>query len=264
MKRNIQLLLMSFLFFIAADVRAQDLIAQESCCYEDSCCVDEMNFYGKIFGGANFLQNTALNGNKSKYQTGYIVAGSLGYSWCYGLRVESEYAYRRNAIRKIHFFGQGFSKHGHFQTSSYMANLLWDLPLSSWECSFWNIRPFVGAGVGYDFQQMHSSNSRIDFHQKWNHFSWQLMGGLAYPLFNNTEMTLEYKFHQGGCHFYNHSIGVGLVYKFYFLRWFGAIMSFNMNNVCVLPTLLIPQYSIKFWKVLHFIIFNAVSSIIVR
>ncbi len=63
-----------------------------------------------------------------------------------------------------------FSKHGHFQTSSYMANLLWDLPLSSWGCAFWNIQPFIGAGIGYDFQQMHSSNSRIIFNQKWNQF----------------------------------------------------------------------------------------------
>ena len=132
----------------------------------------------------------------------------------YGLRLEAEYAFRRNAIKKIDFFVEGSSKHGHFQTSSYMANLLWDLPLSSWGCAFWNIQPFIGAGIGYDFQQMHSSNSRIIFNQKWNHFSWQVMAGLAYPIFCNTEITLEYKFHQGGRHFYNHSIGIGLVYKF--------------------------------------------------
>lgn len=214
MKRNILQLLMLPLFFMAADARAQEWGAQDLCCYEDSCCVDEMGFYGKAFGGANFLQNTTLNRNKPKYHTGYIVAGSLGYCSYYGLRVEGEYAYRRNTIRKIHFFGQGSSNRGHFQTSSYMANLLWDLPLSSWGYAFCNIRPFIGAGIGYDSQQMHSSNSRINFHQKWNHFSWQLMAGLAYPIFCNTEMTLEYKFHQGSCHFSNHSIGVGLAYKF--------------------------------------------------
>ena len=179
-----------------------------------ACCVDETNFYAKILGGANFLQNTTIEGNKSTYKTGYIIAGSLGYCWRYGLRLEAEYAFRRNAIRKIDFFTEGFSRHGHFQTSSYMANLLWDLPLSSWGCAFWNIQPFIGAGIGYDFQQMHSSNSRIIFNQKWNHFSWQAMAGLTYPIFCNTEITLEYKFHQGGCHFYNHSVGVGLVYKF--------------------------------------------------
>lgn len=207
MNKNTLLLLMSLLFFMTADAQAQEW------CDEDISCIDETNFYVKIFGGANFLQNTAIEDNKSKYQTGYIIAGSLGYCWN-GLHLEAEYAYRRNAIRKIHFIREGFSKHGHFQTSSYMANLLWELPLSSWGCAFWDIQPFIGAGIGYDFQQMHSSNSRIIFNQRWNHFSWQVMTGLAYQIFCNTEIALEYKFHQGGCHFYNHSVGVGLAYHF--------------------------------------------------
>jgi opacity protein-like surface antigen len=232
MKKKIPLLFMALLIFMAANMQAQEQCPENSssdetnfeaqaqeCCYEDSCCIEGMNFYAKVLGGANFLQNTTINGNKSTYQTGYIVAGSLGYCWrYYGLRLEGEYAFRRNGIEKINFFTQGSSKHGHFQTSSYMANLLWDLPLCSWGCAFWNIQPFIGAGMGYDFQQMHSSNSRIVFNQKWNHFSWQAMAGLAYPIFRNTEVTLEYQFHQGGSHFYNHSVGVGLVYKFGFLK----------------------------------------------
>lgn len=196
---------------------AGDAHAQEWC-EESYCCNEETNFYAKIFSGVNFLQNTSIGENTSTYQTGYIIAGSLGYKWCYGLSLEAEYAFRRNEISKIHFFGQGSSNHGHFQTSSYMANLLWDLPLSLWDCGFWNIQPFVGAGIGYDVQQIHSTNSRIIFNQNWNHFSWQLMAGFAFPIFCNTDLTFEYKFHQGGCDFYNHSVGLGIVYKFDFLR----------------------------------------------
>lgn len=216
MKKNISLLLMSFLFFIAADAQGQTGCDQAFSCDEDVYGLDETNFYAKILAGVNFLQNTTIDGNKSTYQAGSVIAGYLGYCWCYGLRVEGEYAYRRNAIRKIHFFGigKGSSSHGRLQTSSYMANLVWDLPLSLWGCGFCNIQPFVGVGIGSDFEQMHASNSRIVFNQKWNHFSWQLMSGLAYPIFCNTEITLKYKFHQGGCHFYNHSIGAGLTYKF--------------------------------------------------
>jgi hypothetical protein len=44
------------------------------------------------------------------------------------------------------------------------------------------------------------------------------MAGLFFPLFRNTELTVEYKFHQGGTHFYNNSIGLGLVYKFGYLK----------------------------------------------
>lgn len=210
MKKNIPLLLISLLC-ITADATAQD------CCDENNyCCIDEnTNFYAKIFSGANFLQNSTTGRNRTTYQTGYILDGSLGYSWRYGLSVEAEYAFRRNAIEKMHFFGGGVSKHGHFQTSSYMANLLWDLPVSSWGCVCWNLEPFIGAGIGYDFEQMHASNSRIVFNQKWHHLSWQAMVGLAYPIFCNTEITLEYKFHQGGCQFNNHSLGIGLIYKFF-------------------------------------------------
>lgn len=214
MNKNILLLLMPLFFFMATEAQTQEWSSEGFCCDEDPCCLDETHFYAKIFGGANFLQNTEITDNKSTYRTGFIVAGSLGYNWCYGLRLEAEYAYRRNAIKKIHFFVDSFSKQGHYQASSYMVNLLWDLPLSSWGCAFWNVQPFIGTGIGYDFHQMHSYNSRFVFNQKWNHFSWQLMAGVAYPFFCNTDITLEYRFHQGGYHFYNHSLGVGLDYKF--------------------------------------------------
>lgn len=163
------------------------------------------NTYAKFFGGVNFLQNSE---NSSSYHTGYIIAGSLGYTTCYGVSLEAEYAFRRNTIKHIHFANEGSSNHGHLQTSSVMANVLWDL------CEWRNFHPFIGAGLGYDFQRIHSSNSRIVFDQKWHHFSWQIIAGLAYPILCKTDLTLEYKFHQGGCDFNNHSLGIGIIYKF--------------------------------------------------
>jgi opacity protein-like surface antigen len=208
MKKNISVILLVLLSLMPTNAQAQDW------CEEDFCCADETNFYAKLFTGANFLQNTSISGNKASYETGYIIAGSFGYRFCSDLRVEAVYAYRRNAISKIHFVTEGSSKNGYFQTSSLMANLLWDVPLCNWDCLLGDMHPFIGGGIGYDFQKMHSSNDRIVFDQKWNHFAWQLMAGLAYPVFCNTEITLEYRFHQGGCHFQNHSIGVGLEYHF--------------------------------------------------
>lgn len=208
MKKNILLLLTTCLFFSADAAETQEWCAEDSCCIEDNCCGG--SFYAKVFGGANFLQNTTASGNKAKYHPGYIVAGSIGYCSSWGVCLEGEFAFRRNGIKKIHFIGEGSSHHGHFRTFSYMANLLWDIP----SCLCWNIHPFIGAGVGYDCQKMHSSNSRIVFNQKWHHCSWQVMAGLAYPIFCNTDITLEYKFHEGGHHFKNHSVGVGLAYKF--------------------------------------------------
>ena len=199
MKKTIQRLITSLLIVSAAGVQA------EECCWEDSSGI-----YAKIFSGVNFLQSTSISGNKAKYNTGYIVSGSLGYSLGNGLHLEGEYAYRRNDISKIDFFLQTSSRHGHVQTSSYMANLLWDLPL----CSFGDIQSYIGAGIGYDFTQMHASNCQIVFNQKWRRFSWQLMAGVAYPIYCNTEIILEYKFHQTSCLFNNNAIGIGLIYTF--------------------------------------------------
>lgn len=208
MKKNILHSLVTFIFVMIGTVQAQE------CCVENNCCVENSHFYAKFLAGVNGLQNNEISDHKCDYNAGYILAGSLGYNWCYGLSLEAEYAFRRNSINHIHFSGNGTSKHGHIQTSSYMGNLIWNVPLCSWGCSIWNVTPFFGAGIGYDLQQMHSSNSRIVFDQNWHHFSWQLMTGLTYPIFCNTEIDLEYKFHQGSNHFYNHSIGIGLTYKF--------------------------------------------------
>lgn len=207
MKKNRLLLLLSFLFFTITDARAHEE-------YD----MDETNFYARILSGVNFLQSTTSNGNKATYQAGYLVSGALGYSWCYGLSVEVEYQFRRNPIRKVYFVNGEVSRKGHVQASSYMANLLWNLPLCNWGCLFSNAQPFIGAGLGYDCQRMHSANSRIIFNQTWKQVSWQVMTGFAIPIFRNTEMTFEYKFHRGNKHFYNQSVGVGLTYKFNFLR----------------------------------------------
>lgn len=208
MKKNLPLLFTAFLFAIAVDAGAQERYSQDDC-----CCADMENVYAKLFGGANFLQNTSVSKNKASYHPGYIFAGSIGYCWQYGLHWEAEYAFRRNGIDKISFVNQGKSNRGHFQTSSYMANMLWYVPLSTWTDECWNFRPLIGAGLGYDFERMVASNSRVVFNQKWHTFSWQTMIGLAYTICCNTELTLEYKFHQGG-HFYNHAIGLGLAYRF--------------------------------------------------
>lgn len=208
MGKNILTFSVPILFFMAAGIQAREGDV------ENTCCLAETNFYGKILTGVNFLQSSKIDANTITYKPGYLIGGSLGYSWQNSLCLEGEYAFRRNAIDKALFFEQGSSSHGYFQTSSCMANLLWNVPCSLWEGAFGNIDSFIGAGIGADFQHMHSSNDQIIFDQKWSHFAWQAMVGLTCPVFDKAEMTLEYKFHQGGSHCYNHLLGVGFVFKF--------------------------------------------------
>jgi len=187
------------------------------CCY-DECydrCMDSNTFYAEILGGANFLQTQKSDGIKYDYQAGYIISGSLGYRWFYGLRLEGEYAYRRNRLKKYHIFGRSFKLHGHFQSSSYMANLIWDLPLSCWGWGCLKIKPFIGGGIGYDLQQVKSHKEGLYYRETKKNFAWQVIAGLGYPLFCNTDISFEYKLHKGGFkHIYSHSAMVGLTYKF--------------------------------------------------
>lgn len=214
MRKTILLLVTSLLVIGTTDAQSQETLVDDSCYTEDKCSVYNAYFYGKIFGGPNFLQDTTIDGNSAQYKTGYMIAGSMGYRWSCGLCLEGEYAFRRNNIEEIQFIQQGSSNQGYLETSSYMANLLWDLPFCFDWSDYCNTRTFMGVGIGYDLPQMSASNSRVDFEQWWDSFSWQLMAGIAYPIFGNTEVTLEYKFHQGGSHFCNHVIGVGIDYKF--------------------------------------------------
>lgn len=176
--------------------------------------IDFDGWYGKLFSGANFLQTERNSGVLNRYDTGYLISGSFGCQWDY-FDLEAEYAYRRNALKSLNFLGRSYSMRGHFQSSSYMANLLWTLPLERCGCSLWGIQTFIGGGIGYDIQKNHGSEGGLSFKNNKNGFAWQIIAGFGYPVFCNTDLSLEYRFHKGPLgHLYNHSVGVGLTYSF--------------------------------------------------
>jgi opacity protein-like surface antigen len=186
-------------------------------CQEGEKCENgfwnEKKYYLDIFGGANFLQTEKKDGVSPRYRPGYLISGSLGKRYGLGFRLEAEYAYRRNALKRIQFRDQSLSLHGHFQSFSYMINLLWDFPLFD----LCGIRPFVGAGIGYDKEQVKVDSTKISFSRRRKEFAWQIMAGLGYPIFCNVNLYLEYKVHRG-CfsHIYNHAFGGGLRCNFGF------------------------------------------------
>lgn len=196
-----------------------DIRSEESFVFGlDSGCNDGYApnpLYFEILGGANFLQTQTSDGVLANFKTGYIVSGALGLKACYGWRGEFEYAFRKNSLKSLHFFGRTFPVSGHFQSSSYMANLLWDLPLDSWGCPTFCLRPFLGAGIGYDYQMISGGNDAMTYKQHKKGFAWQVMAGIGYSIFCQLDLSLEYKFHQGALkHLYNHDLGLGLTYSY--------------------------------------------------
>lgn len=187
----------------------------EDYCKTSYCTDEQNNYYMEIFGGANFMQTNSRHSIKSSFKTGYAVAASVGYKWCWGLRFEAEYAFRRNRVKSVHYFGKSFGKCGHYQASSYMANLLWDIPLQCWGLNLCGIRPFVGGGIGWDYEIVHARYHHTNFRNGKKHFAWQAMTGLTMPFYCNTDVSVEYRYHQGGMkHLHNHTVGLGLKYNF--------------------------------------------------
>jgi opacity protein-like surface antigen len=165
--------------------------------------------YGELCGGVNFLQTKTRHDIKLIENPGYIIGASIGIHACYGLRLEAEFAYRKNFLNKIRFLGLNFRRNGHFESFSYMGNMLWDFPL---KCIF---RPYIGGGIGYDFQQSVTRSVGLDGKKNKKDFAWQVMAGLKYEFLFLLNISLEYKYHQG-CfsHINCHSLGLCLTGEF--------------------------------------------------
>lgn len=164
----------------------------------------------------------------NRLKTGYFVSGSLGYRFCelQGFRVELEGGYHHNTHKKHHHHDSSNhfrrNHHGDANTWSILVNGLYDFE------TCWCVKPFLGAGIGYSsthFKRSHhghdSSSSCSDcgshhHHKRRKHgFAWQLIAGLAYPLCDGWDISLQYRyFNPAVTRVHNNDVGIGLAYSF--------------------------------------------------
>lgn len=123
-------------------------------------------------------------------------------------------------------------KRGDAETWSVLVNFLYDFE------TCWCAKPFLGAGVGYastEFKRHHrkhsssstsseccendcssSSSSRKHHKKEEDGFAWQLIAGLAYPLCDGWDLSLQYRFfnpvEKARIRF--HDVGIGIAYNF--------------------------------------------------
>lgn len=185
-------------------------------------------YYVGVLGGANFLQTSKHDGVEFEFDTGYDVGGFLGYEFCGGFAVEAEFTYRHNELRKVKFDCESVKAHGHFNSMSYMANVIYNWDLSRCWCI--PVTPYLGAGIGYAQQKLsYPSEDESDCgcestcedtckdknDNKKNGFAWQIIAGIGYKISPCFDIALDYRFNEGQQRrFYNHSLGVLAAYHF--------------------------------------------------
>jgi outer membrane protein OmpA-like peptidoglycan-associated protein len=162
--------------------------------------------------GANWLQNTTLNGAvnntlgrkvENEFEVGYAGVLSLGWGFGNGLRAEIEGNYRSNDVSDTRVSGASISSRasGTGTAVSYgaMANVLYDFNLGS---ALGGLMPYIGVGAGYiwhDYQDVgvrYASGEKIVYNGDTGAFGYQAILGAALPIASvpGLAVTAEYRF----------------------------------------------------------------------
>ncbi|GLR66824.1 membrane protein [Acidocella aquatica] len=169
--------------------------------------------YVSLGAGTSILNpipaSDATGSGKILSRPSYAGDAAVGYGFGNGLRVELNGDFYRNTAHKI---GGGPRVTGGFNTYGPMVNALYDMNVGL------PIFPYVGAGVGYQWQNLDSAlrSSTGGFAVRGNRgsFAYNVIAGAAYPLpmVPGLSVTAEYKFTQL-VESRNYSEGNGLKFK---------------------------------------------------
>jgi outer membrane protein OmpA-like peptidoglycan-associated protein/outer membrane protein W len=139
--------------------------------------------------------NTGLDtSGKVLYKNSYAGAGSVGYGFGDGFRVEISGDYLRNYASKVDSSSYGqFSNLGGHNTYGPMFNVLYDANVGL------PIFPYVGAGAGYQWAKLDSYNKVggvVNASGTKGSFAFDVIAGLSYPIsaLPGLSLTLEYRF----------------------------------------------------------------------
>ncbi len=157
-------------------------------------------------GGYNFLgpfaarSSPALDTGKLKFSdsNGFTGAGSVGYGFGNGVRIELEGDYRQNSPRQVSGTAFPTSLSGDLRWYGVMANALFDLDIG-----FPWLYPYIGIGAGYawtNLDNIAATGSNFPFGLRANdtegNFAYQVIAGLSFPVPDvpGLSLTTEYRF----------------------------------------------------------------------
>jgi len=143
----------------------------------------------------DFYVNNAGLPDEGKVVTdnGYGVLGSVGYGLGNGWRAEIEGDYMDDKFSKLEYDGTSYKASGTERKYGAFVNVLYDL-----DVGLPYLYPYLGAGVGWQFDEDHNFNTTNDFafQKTRGSLAYQGIAGVAYPIafVPGLSATLEYRF----------------------------------------------------------------------
>lgn len=184
-------------------------------------------FYVGAHGGANFVQDSDIDGNgvdaEASLDAGFAAGGLAGYR--IGIQdgisvdLEGEFAYRQNDIDELSAIGFALDGDGEVRSFAWMANA-W----VNWQIGDSGFAPYLGGGFGgvhIDVNDARAGGIELESESDFV-IGGQLGGGLGYQVDEHVAVALDYRFlmtddanFQGlDVEYQSHSVMLGLKYLF--------------------------------------------------
>jgi OOP family OmpA-OmpF porin len=148
-----------------------------------------------VAGGGGLNQPRDVDNNvggferETTHDLGWVGAGSFGYAFQNGLRLELEGGYRDNGIDQI----SGAAGNGSVKNTSVLANLIYQYQTTGW------VIPYVGFGVGgahtkfSNVMPLGAGAGTTVNDSDWS-MAYQGIVGMEYPVTENLGLDLSYRF----------------------------------------------------------------------
>jgi outer membrane protein OmpA-like peptidoglycan-associated protein len=149
---------------------------------------DDKGVYVGLGAGVNvFPEDSDLGSAKADLDWSWATAGSAGYAFGNGLRLEGEIGYRPNDVDSVTGVTGGS---GDFETLSFMANLLYDFRRPGWI-----ITPYIGVGIGGARVDLDGVTSAPGVTINDSSFGFAMQGivGASYDITRNLSLTADYR-----------------------------------------------------------------------
>jgi opacity protein-like surface antigen len=161
--------------------------------------VNLTNWYMRVFAGYNLLTVPSDVETFTDVEGGYVVGGSVGYTFYEIVRLEAELSYRHNNADQLVFEGDlahlQSALDGHFSSFAYMANALIDFPTK------WILSPYFGIGLGgYEewgsagLQLLDKTSSHSKLKHKHKGGAYQAIAGVNFLHYKKIDCALDYRF----------------------------------------------------------------------